>query len=488
MNRKILLILFGFTLLGACSSATSQSDNPTIFPKGKESWVGDPMPYFDGKSFRVFYLEDLRNGEIGFHPWSLMSTENFLEYSNEGEVIPFVNETSSQERALGTGSVIKDRNGIYHAYYTAHNGSLSPKEAIMHATSRDLKNWTKLPKDTFFGSDQYEKDDFRDPYVLYNEEVQEYWMLITTRKDGMGVIALYTSADLKTWEDQGVFFQNDMGTDSNLECPTLISFNGYWYLTFSDQWPDRVVHYRIARKSDGNFKKPELDHFDGSGYYAGRLEKDQDNLYMFGWVPTRTGYDDMQNYDWAGNLVVHQLNQREGGELFPSVPETINQHLLSREPLTVTKKTEKVQVKGENYKFAGSGYEFAAFEKLEGTEKITGKISTGIKNKQFGFMFAPDESGNSQLNILFNAETQQLEFYNTNLGQIDFIKPQSVMPLKIGKQSELEFTLLTEDTVAVLYINDQIAFSTRMFSMKSQEWGIFSNSSDVHVEDLKITR
>ncbi len=52
----------------------------------------------------------------------------------------------------------------------------------------------------------------------------EYWMLITTRKNNSGVIALYTSDDLRVWKDQGILFKNDMGTDSNLECPTLIKY------------------------------------------------------------------------------------------------------------------------------------------------------------------------------------------------------------------------------------------------------------------------
>lgn len=49
-------------------------------------------------------------------------------------------------------------------------------------------------------------------------------MLITTRKNNSGVIALYTSDDLRVWKDQGILFKNDMGTDSNLECPTLIKY------------------------------------------------------------------------------------------------------------------------------------------------------------------------------------------------------------------------------------------------------------------------
>ena len=195
-----------------------------VYPRSNESFVGDPMPYFNGEEFMIYYLEDLRDDQTGFHPISLMTTTDFINYTDHGEVIPFVNDQNHQELALGTGSVIIDSDGLYHAFYTGHNGSLSPKEAIMHATSKDGVKWSKQPEHTFFASAQYEADDFRDPFVFYEEDSQEYWMLITARQNGTGVIARYTSTDLITWEDKGTFFLNDFGNDSNSECPSLVYF------------------------------------------------------------------------------------------------------------------------------------------------------------------------------------------------------------------------------------------------------------------------
>lgn len=293
-----------------------------LYPTAPGTFVGDPMPYYDGQDFLIYYLEDHRDGEVGFHPFSLFKTRDFYHYQNAGEVIPYVNEADDQERALGTGSVIKDEDGLYHAFYTAHNGDLDPKEAIMHATSKDGEKWDKLPDHTFFASSAYEANDFRDPYVFYVEESNNYWMLITTRQDGTGVIAKYVSDDLETWTDDGVFFKNDIGNDSNLECPSVVFYEGKWYLAFSDQWDQRVVHYRVADSLEGPFEEPErgLDHVDGAGFYAGRLETDGDNLYLVGWIPTKEEHDDRFNYNWAGSLAVHQLTESENGSL-AALPE-----------------------------------------------------------------------------------------------------------------------------------------------------------------------
>lgn len=479
------IILIGLMLAG-CGSV--KQDGLSIFPKSEQGWVGDPMPYFDGNNFQVFYLEDLRNGDAGYHPWSLFTTNNFYNYKNVNNVIPYSQNKSDQDIALGTGSVMKDKDGLYHAFYTGHNPEKVPKEVIMKATSKDLKDWTKVPEDTFFPSEQYSSDDFRDPYVFYNEDYKQYWMLITTRQNSKGVIALYTSTDLKKWTDEGVLFSNDMGNDSNMECPTLIKYGEYWYLTFSDQSEKRVVHYRIAKESKGTFNKPELDYFDGNGFYAGRLEKDSKNLYMFGWTPTKVNYDDTQKYDWAGNLVVHQIKQRENGELYPIPVEQVVDKFHKDVKLDALTQTETVKISQNEYSFLGKDYETVTFPEIQGINKITGKINVKSKMSRFGFMFNVGKDNRAPLNIVFNAESKELEFYNVSTDKILSSEPQSTMPFKSNENSTIDFTLMIDDSVAVLYVNNEAVLSTRMFGMQKNKWGIFSMGSDVTFSDVQIDK
>ncbi len=322
-NKKyLLLLLIVPLLLGGMQLMKSEKSTITaLYPRSPESFVGDPMPYYNGKDFLIYYLEDQRLDTIGFHPFSLLRTRNFYQYVDEGEVLPYVNEEDSIERALGTGSITQDKQGTYHAFYTGHNGSLTPKEQIMHATSRDGVKWEKIEHDTFKAGPNYAADDFRDPFVFWEEESQEYWMLITTRANDTGVIARYTSTDLSNWQDEGIFFSNDLGDDSNLECPSLVHYQGKWYLAFSDQFGKRLVHYRVADEITGEFKRvDESDYVDGAGFYAGRLETDGENLYLVGWIPTKDNHEDRGNYNWAGNLAVHQLRSNEAGILSPTLP------------------------------------------------------------------------------------------------------------------------------------------------------------------------
>ena len=75
------------------------------------------------------------------------------------------------------------------------------------------------------------------------------------------------------------------------------------------------MHHRIGSSINGPFLKPEQDTIDGNGFYAGRMETDGTDLYLVGWNGTKIKHDDANDYDWAGNTVVHKLRQKEDGTL-----------------------------------------------------------------------------------------------------------------------------------------------------------------------------
>lgn len=439
MIKKDRLIVFflALFLLGGCRSV--EAEVRALYPKSEDSFVGDPMPYFNGEEFMMYYLEDLRDGQIGFHPFSLMTTKDFYHYQDIGEVIPYVNEVDSPERALGTGSIIQDEKGKYHAFYTGHNGDRSPKEVIMHATSKDGKQWQKISEDTFQADNMYEQDDFRDPYVFYEKESQQYWMLITTRQAGQGIIAKYTSTDLKTWENAGPFFKNDLGNDSNLECPSLVYFNKKWYLAFSDQWDKRVVHYRVADSLNGPFRKSITDHVDGAGFYAGRLETDGEKLYQVGWIPTKDNHDDRFNYNWAGNLAVHQL-ESQGDKLIPRLPEAAYEQLDKQEiPSGNYTKNEELTLNGDA-------------QLLEGDIQVTPDTKVAIE-------FSKENI------ILLDFENEKMQYYNTYLEDIPHRMPQSEM--KLDNTGFLNWKIVKEKEIVVLYLGDY-ALSNRIYKMNEE--------------------
>ncbi len=443
-----LPLLAGRILVGSLwlQGASAGERIVSRFPRSSETFAGDPMPYFDGEKMTIYYLEDQRDEAVGFHPFSLLTTENFSEYTYYSEVLPYVNEAEDPERALGTGTVIQDPAGGYHCFYTAHNGELSPKERIMHAVSRDGKTWQKIPEDTFFAGADYEADDFRDPFVMRIPGSEEYWMLITTRQKKTGVIAKYVSRDLKNWEDQGVFFVNDFGNDSNLECPSLVNFEDRWYLAFSDQWDKRVVHYRVAEKVTGPFTAPadQPDHVDDAGFYAGRLVIMNEQLYLVGWIPTKERSDDNFAYNWAGNLAWHRLSTGAAGSL-AACPD-----------LLLGSKVETLAADDPRLAAAGEGIVIPA----EASSSYTLDLAAG-KIEKLSLSFGKTN------HLIVDRKGGQMAYYNTFEEEITDSKPVTEMPLPPTVDQKLPLTIVKEGEILQLYYQGR-ALSNRIYSARTQ--------------------
>ena len=491
--KKLVLFVLSAVLLCACGSSgeDSASEGETgggqvmVFPMPDGALVGDTMPFYDNGVMNIFYLMDQRDGKTGYHPWGLLTTEDYCTYEDKGIVLPYGETADDQDIALGTGCVIKDQNGLYHAFFTGHNDYRDPKEAVMHATSSDMMNWTKIPGDTFLANENYSRDDFRDPYVLYVPEEQQYWMLVVTRSDGTGVIAKYTSKDLSKWEDQGIFFTDDMGYGTNMECPTLIKFGNKWYLSFSDQWPDRVVHYRISDSISGPFTKPEQDTVDGNGFYAGRLETDGTNLFFVGWNGTKYGHDDLAEYDWAGSMVVHQLIQHDDGSLAPVVNENFAKKMTHKLPADPVVMTKTVKQQKDSFQLAGDQYEVVQFEAFDDSGRIDADITGFGKDDKFGLAFAPDMDNVGTLNFMFNIAENKIEFYNTDAITEGYA--QSYMDYDFSGKDKLHMTVVADDGVTCLYLDDQAALTARMYRSQGTNWQFYGIDSGVTFSNVTIS-
>ena len=143
-------------------------------------------------------------------------------------------------------------------------------------------------------------------------------------------------------------------------------------------------------------------------------------------------YSDSENYDWAGNLVVHQLKQDENGELHPVPIDNVIEKIKKDTKIKLIEYTKTINKnKNKNtYKFSGKNYEFAKFDAINGISKIKGKINLNSDSVKFGFMFNVDEDNLGSLNIVFDIDKQEIQFYNTSINNISNLQPQSNIPFE----------------------------------------------------------
>lgn len=476
------------------ASQTIGHDNREFFYRPRNAWAADFIPFYANGEFQLFYLLDWRDkaGHGEGTPWYRVSTKDFVHFTEHGEMLKRGSK-SEQDLYVFTGSVIHARDG-FHIFYTGHNHHLSeqgkPAQGVMHAVSKDMQTWTKLPKQTFFApSDKYEKDDWRDPFVFWNAESNEYNMLLAARyKKGIprrrGVTALCTSKDLVQWQVQEPFYAPDLYITH--ECPDLFKMGDWWYLIFSE-YSDKVrTRYRMSRSLKGPWITPRRDDFDGHAFYAAKSASDGKDRFLFGWNPTRDGAKDSGKWDWGGNLVVHQLYQDKNGELCVKVPESVANAFT---------KTASPSFKSGAGKFTydngvlqlDARNTFAAVD--AGLQPQLCRIDTTVEftkgTEDFGLMFRTSKDFESSYYIRIEPENNRLVFdkwpressYVTQMVELE-------RPIDLSGSSTVILTVIIEGNKGVAYLNDTLAMSFRAYDLPEGHWGFFATGGLVTFRNI----
>ncbi|MBB1339428.1 hypothetical protein [Pseudoalteromonas sp. SR44-2] len=364
--------------------------------------MADPNPVFLNGEFYIYYLID-----TAFHDWYLTRTTDLINGTFPQRVLEATGDAQTQDQWTGSGSVIKDNDNMAHLFYSGHNLDFSPVEAVMHATATDntLTKWEKQVNNTFSGTGSYSDFDFRDPEVFYNEQTNNYWMLLTSRYNEDAAIALYTSSDLKTWQAQQPIYTADKPL--NFEVPDWVSFNNGQAIIYSDQNDhERDVKYLV--KNEDSWIPGKYPSLDGEFYYAGRAASSPTQTLMFGWVAHKNTRSNIGRADFGGDLAIHQISMTESGELAVSIPEQYLSALAT--PVDEDTQTQSAQTNNDNSLLVSPGDQVL----LGSNNKINRlhfNISSDDTDNRFALVFPAYEESTQTASIEINTATETATFY-----------------------------------------------------------------------------
>lgn len=475
------------------------------FYKPQNGYVGDPMPYYDTdeKRFNLFFLYENANN----HPIFLTRTDDYASFEGFMQTLP-AGATGSQEEWIGTGSFIKDRAGRMYCFYMGHNGNLYPAEKIMLATSTDMTTFTKIPGFTFEAPDGYDKNNFRDPHVYWDETRNAYVMLVTTRRNDKGALARYTSSDLTNWSlieplmattsDSPAKFE--IQTDSEiLECPDIFKIGDKWYLTFSriNRDEHRKTFYRIADSPDGPWKRCEdasghHETFDGLFLYAGKTASDGTNRYLSGWCSTGQTVNNSNELDWGGSLITHNIVQQANGRLYPVIPDAVDAKFNQKIEFAKIKSGGTVSGDNDSYTLTAqsSARSYALFNRNTVPVKVSMKIDAS-ESDHFGFSFGACDDLSEVYSVSFDLTSTNrwgmpsLFMHNETTSGKDEL---NFTPLVVPENKVFDIKILIEKSICVVYVNDNVAFTNRIYKMNQNPWTIFSDNGTIQVTGITIEK
>jgi len=453
----------------------------SIFYRPENSVAADFIPFYWKGEYHLFYLRDWRDpaGHGEGTPWWHLVTRDFVHFDDWGEALPRGTK-AEPDLYVFTGCVFES-DGIFHIFYTGHNPHLCaagrPMQVVLHATSPDLRTWTKDRKFSFFAPTDrgYAPNDWRDPFVYRDEDRSEFAMLLAARKTtgpgrNRGCVALATSPDLQTWTVREPFWAPDEYFTH--ECPDLFRIGKWWYLVYSTFTERSVTHYRMSRSLDGPWLAPANDTFDGRAYYAAKTAGTEKRRFVFGWLPTRDGDKDDGGWQWGGDLVVHEINQQNDGTLTVRPPKTVLGQFTKRQTV------DPVSVLG--------------FWKTGAKQFSTNAVG---RHSLLSLGALPDEclveldvvmeKGTAAAGILFRADEAFDQYYQLRLepanqrivvdrwprpGDQPFMLER---PLAIKAGQAIRLRVLVSGTCLVAYANDTVALSCRMYEHRVGRLGLF---------------
>jgi len=455
-----------------------------LFYRPDDGAAADVIPFYWDGAYHLFFLKDYRDPEGRGEgcPWWHLVTRDFVTIEDRGEALPR-GAVDAQDPWVFTGSVI-ERDGQFHIFYTGHNSHFpaqgKPQEAIMHAVSPDLETWTKDPDCRLFAPEGYEPHDWRDPFVFRNDAVGEYWMLLAARRpEGpsrhRGCTALASSADLQTWEVRQPFWAPDRYYTH--ECPDLFRIGDWWYLvysTFSDRF---ATHYRMARGLAGPWLAPPNDTFDGRAYYAAKTAGDGTRRYLFGWLASRDGESDDGDWQWGGELVVHEIVQQEDGTLTVRPPAAV------LAPFTRPVLTQRTPVLGA-WKGVGNIYTAPAVGRhavlvldtmpQECLVELTVRYQPGTQ--ACGVLVRASDDLEQYYQLRLEPSRQRLVFDRWPRPGDQAFMIERPLPLCAGQPITLR--ILVDGTNVVAYANDRLALSCRMYQHREGKLGLFATEGE----------
>ena len=477
-----------------------------FFFQPDHAWVGDLIPYYEDGTYYAYYLHDPRCYPDQYAEqttWHLVTTQDFKTLCDAGETFPCAADDRPNCNAY-TGSVIRDKDGIYHAYFTAFNSKINlldgkPIQAVMRAKGTDPAHLT-VDEDFFFTADDriYEMYDWRDPCVTYNEAEDCYYMLLCARKKGAGALrggclALCKSKDLNSWTYEAPFYDPHMYV--TMECPDLFRMGDWYYLAFSTFSDRFATHYRMAKDPCGPWKIPELDTFDSRDNYAIKTGGDDRKRYLFGWIPSKKGNTDYGPWEWGGTMVFHELVQDpETGLLTVKTTGAEESFFSSGRELTGQKEffaeaaaqEDGLALSAENlgavlYDAPEESFLLdAELEIREGTEFGLALHTDGGLEKGYFLRMWPGK----QMAWDIWPRTDRPGIYQW---QIDGDVPYQIESSRpLPKAERYRIRLIREDDISVVYVNDEIALSYRMYGHSSGKLGFYLVQGNMIIRHLSL--
>jgi len=453
-------------------------------PEDPREFAGDMMPYWDGERFHLFYLLDhdhhADQGGLGGHQWAHAATSDLVNWQHYPLAVPIGAPGSVDQHGICTGSIF-EHDGAYHAFYATRikqsDGSVA--EMLCQASGTDLIHFEKSPQNPMFGAGEgFEARNFRDPFVFLHEPSEEFQMLVSSSSvENRGVLAHYTSNDLRAWQLRGPFLP-PAGDHHVPECPEVFQWNDWWYLIYGH---NQQMDYWIARDSLGPWTRARRDGIESLNLVVPRTAEFSGNRRLaVGFLQWKRNDRDEEDYVYAGNAVFRELIQDPDGTLWTRfVPEMMPPTVAAKvcaldgAPIPLFDSPEELE--------AGDAMRLARVSDVPADAILRLHLKPKAGTGEFGLLLRADEKLENGYRLLFTPAQKKVVLQRVG----DNTDPRAVV-FDVEVEEGVDVVICMKEALIDVCLNERHTLIERAFNHRGTNLGLFVRNGAVSVESLSI--
>ncbi|WP_285727539.1 glycoside hydrolase family 32 protein [Psychromicrobium xiongbiense] len=465
-----------------------------VFHRPPSGWVGDVIPaQYDGV-IHLWYLHDERTVPAPGMPWRLVTTEDFVTFTDHGEQMPS-GGAEAEDFNVYTGSVVQGPDGLWHLFSTAQNPLRTdadgrPLQLVAHATSAEPGGpWQKHPELTFGATEGYETGDWRDPFVFHDGST---WRMVLAARhtDGperrRGTIAQLVSEDLLAWTPVAPLW--DPRRFVAHECPDVFQWGDWWYLVYSEFTDTFCTRYRMASSLDEPWTAPDDDVIDTRAFYAAKTVERNGRRFFVGWIATREGATDDGAWQWAGTMAALEAVQRPDGTLAFRLPREFVASFtepvaagLPELPLTLAAQDSYRCVVGST-DLPEAFHARAEIDVAPGTATVGLLLRATPDGDQAGIVQLEPRRDRVIFDRWPRTRTGTEQWQISGDVPFEFERP---VRLAEGRHT---LEVVTDGEIVMVIVDDEVALSTRFYARAGHRIGFFVSDGEASLASLIITR
>lgn len=455
-----------------------------IFYQAAGARTGDVIPkYIDGK-YQLFYLKGWKDPKDpeAVHGWHRMESTDLVHMSGETPI----------HVQGGTGDLIY-WNGQWHLFSCIFPEG---KQLVTHYVSADgsLDRWQPIEEDTF-GPDGvvYDFSDWRDPRIIYREDLGEFWMLLAARvkerHSQTGCVGLCVSRDLRKWEYRDPVYY-PARFNGACECPDIFRMGNWYYLVFSSYTNLFGTYYVKCAMGEEEWQIPKNHRLDSRAFYAAKTAGKGEERYLFGWNPTKEenifGFwpdklraKDYRTWDWGGSMVIHQLKQEADGDLMLAMPQAKRNVFNVPVDNVILMMTDGWEIEGGRYSARRSAcQQMMLMQDLPESCYLKAEIQIGDA-RQAGVILQADDAMKEGYYLYLEPERKRMVFrswlrMSEEGGKTFPYDVELEVPVRETEDRHYCMEILMEGSAATAYVNSEAALSFRMYDFTERKLGLFS--------------